>query len=254
MADTSQSTANAIQITLVGGALADSGTTTASNDGTTETQTGNASPALSVLGGQTVITAGVLGQVSRAFNDGSAAACAGAVGAGGSITVGNTGTCIADNGAGVTLTLGTAGLASIALVADAVYGNCNATSAPTATGAATLVNARITSTILGISTTLLSLPANPAPNTGLNIPGLLNVTLNAQENPAADQISVTALNISALAGTLASLTVGNVTCGPDAASAPAPSIPLKGLPIALGMAGLLAGCVLLVRRLRTATV
>ncbi len=254
MADTSQSTANAIQITLVGGALVDSGITTASNDGTTETNTGTAAPALSVLGTQSVITAGVLGQVSRAFNDGSAAACAGAVGAGGSITVGNTGTCVVNNGAGVTLTLGTAGLASIALVADAVYANCNATSGPTATGSATLANARITSTILGITTTLLTLDANPAPNTGLNIPGLLNVTLNTQTTPTAGQIIVTALSIAALSGTLASLNVGNVTCGPDAVAPAAPSIPLKGLPIALAMAGLIAGGVLLVRRLRTATV
>jgi hypothetical protein len=60
-------------VTLVGGGLASSGSTTASNDGTTETLTGTQLPSLAVLGAQSVINAGVLGQISRAFNDGTSA-------------------------------------------------------------------------------------------------------------------------------------------------------------------------------------
>jgi hypothetical protein len=234
-ADTSAATASALQITLVGGGVASSGTTTASNDGTTETLTGVQSPALAVLGAQTVITAGVLGQVSRAFNDGTSTACAGVVGTGGSITVGATGVCTVNNGSEVTLTLGVAAGATIALKADAVYATCSADSTPAASGTTTLVNARITSTILGVETILLNLPANPGPNSGLTVPPLLNVTLNAQSSTGPGQINVTALNISALSGTLASIVIGNVTCGPNAVAPPVPAIPMAGAPIALGL-------------------
>jgi hypothetical protein len=258
MADTSQSSATALQLTLVGGSLANSGTTTASNDGTTETDTGNTGPSLSILGTQPVISAGVLGQVSRAFADGSAAACAGVVGAGGAITVGATGNCLVTNGTTVTLTLGTIAIAgvttAITLTADAIYANCGATSAPSATGGATLANAKISGTALGVTTTLLNLTANPGANTTLGITGVLTATLNAQSTPTTGQINVTALQISALGGALASVTIGAVTCGPDAAASPVPSIPLKGLPVALGLGGVLIGGVLLLRRLRATAV
>lgn len=240
MADTSQASASALQITLVGGGVASSGSASASNDGTTESISGDTSPALSVLGSQTVITAGVLGQDVRAFNDGTSAACAGVLGSGGTISVGAGGTCLVAPGAPVTLTLGTDGPATIALVADAVYSSCTATSSPSATGTATLVNARITSTVLGVTTTLLSLPANPAPNTGLSVPGVLDITLNAQSSSTPGQLSVTALNISALTDTLASVTIGSSSCGPNAVAPPIPVIPLAGAPLALGIGALAA--------------
>ncbi|MEU6078403.1 choice-of-anchor P family protein [Micromonospora sp. NPDC047074] len=252
MADTSQSTASALQINLVGGGLASSGSASATNDGTTESISGNTNPPLSVLGGQTVITAGVLGQAVRAFNDGTSAACAGVLGSAGAITIGAGGVCTATQGSEVSLNLGTNGLATISLVADAVYASCTATSSPSATGSASLVNARIVSTLLGVSTTLLSLPANPAPNTGLSVAGLLNLTLNGQSSPTAGQLNVTALSLSALGGTLAEVTIGSATCGPNAVAPPIPVIPLAGAPIALGLSALAAstGGVLLHRRRR----
>jgi len=256
MADTSQSSASALQLTLVGGGLASSGQTTASNDGTTETLTGTQNPLLTVLGTQPVISAGVLGQTSRAFTDGSSAACAGVVGAGGSIVVGGNGNCVATpGGSAVSLALGTiVGTGAIALTADAIYSSCNATSAPTATGTTSLVNAKITATLLGITTTLLNLSANPAPNSGLTIPLVLDVTENAQTTPTPGEITVTALNISAISGALASLQIGHVVCGPNAQAEPVPSIPLKGTPIALGLGGLIAaGGVLAYRRYRSLT-
>lgn len=240
MADTSQSSASALQISLVGGGLASSGTASATNDGTTESISGNTNPPLTVLGSQTVITAGVLGQDVRAFNDGTSAACAGVLGSAGSISVGAGGTCNVAPGSEVSLTLGTNGLASIALVADAIYASCTATSSPSATGAASLVNARITSTVLGVTTTLLNLPVNPAPNTGLNVPGILEITLNGQSSATPGQLSVTALNISALGDTLASVTIGEVSCGPNAIAPPIPVIPLAGAPLALGIGAIAA--------------
>ncbi|MET7959200.1 choice-of-anchor P family protein [Micromonospora zamorensis] len=241
MADTSQSSASALQISLLGGGLASSGTASATNDGTTESISGNQNPPLAVLGAQTVITAGVLGQNVRAFNDGTSAACAGVLGTGGSISIGPGGSCLVTPGAGVTLTLGTSGVATIALVADAIYSSCTATSSPSATGTASLVNARITSTVLGIETTLLSLPVNPAPNTGLSIPGLINLTLNGQSSSGVGQLTVTALNLTALGGALAGVTIGTSSCGANAIAPPIPVIPLAGAPLALGIGALVAG-------------
>ncbi|WKU03372.1 choice-of-anchor P family protein [Micromonospora sp. HUAS LYJ1] len=255
LADTSQATASALQISLLGGGLASSGTATATNDGTTESISGNTNPPLSVLGSQTVITAGVLGQDVRALNDGTSAACAGVLGSGGSINVGSGGSCTATPGAGATLTLGVNGLATITLVADALYAQCSATSSPSATGSASLANARIVSTTLGVPTTLLTLPANPAPNTGLSIPGLLSLVLNSQTSSTTGQLSVTALDLSALGGTLAGVTIGSASCGPNAIAPPVPVIPLAGTPIAVGLGAVAAGAggILMHRRRRAVT-
>jgi len=251
MADTSQSSASALQISSTTGPTYSTGSTTASNDGTTETNTGDANPPLSVLGGQTILTAGVLGQTSRAFADGTSGACAGVVGTGGAITVGPDGSCLVTPGAGVTFTLGLAGQATIALETDGVYANCTATSAPTATGTATLANARITSTLFGVTTTLLSLPVNPAPNTSLEIPGILLLTLNEQSTPSAGAMNVIAANLNEFGGSLPTVAIGTVGCGPNAAAPPVPSIPLKGAPIAIGLGLLIAaGGVIAYRRMR----
>ncbi|MEU7976222.1 choice-of-anchor P family protein [Micromonospora sp. NPDC049089] len=241
MADTSQSSASALQISLLGGGLASSGTASATNDGTTESISGNQNPPLAVLGAQTVITAGVLAQNVRAFNDGTSAACAGVLGTGGSITIGPGGSCLVTPGAAVTLTLGTSGLASISLVADAIYSSCTATSSPSATGTATLANARIVSTLLGVETTLLNLPINPAPNTGLSIPGLIDLTLNGQSTSGVGQLTVNALNLTALGGALAGVSIGTSSCGANAVAPPIPVIPLAGAPLALGLGALVAG-------------
>ncbi|MFK3980695.1 choice-of-anchor P family protein [Micromonospora sp. NPDC050397] len=233
----------------MGGGIASSGTANATNDGTTESISGNQNPPLGVLGAQTVITAGVLNQYVRAFNDGTSAACAGVLGSGGSITIGPTGNCIVVNGSEVALVLGTNGLATITLRADAIYASCTASSSPSATGTASLTNARITSTILGIETTLLNLPANPAPNTGLSIPGILSILLNSQASSEPGQIEVTALEIEALGGLLATVEVGSVACGPNAVAPPIPTIPLAGAPVALGVIAVAAtGGFLLHRR------
>jgi hypothetical protein len=232
MADTSQATASALEISLIGLPAVSSGTFTASNDGITESFTGNNNPSLAVLGAQTVITAGALPQDARAFTDGTSAACAGVLGAGGTVTIGPTGTCTSTTAPPVILTLGVIGLATITLEADAIFESCIADSDPSGASAlASLVNARIVSTVLGIPTTLLALPANPAPNTGLNIPGVLSLVLNAQ-TAGPGSIEGHALTLTALAGTLVSLDIGQVTCGPNAIAPPIPVIPLDGAPIA----------------------
>lgn len=80
----SQAGANALNVSVAGNANG-SGNATAKNDGTTETRTGQETPPLSVLGGQRLITAGVLAQQATAAADGTSAACAGLAGDGGSV-------------------------------------------------------------------------------------------------------------------------------------------------------------------------
>jgi len=235
MADTSQASASALELTLIGLPAVNSGVFTASNDGTTETFFGNNNPSLAILGAQTVITAGALTQDARAFTNGTSAACAGVLGAGGTVTIGVNEVCTATTTPPVVLTLGVIGLATITLEADAIYESCIANSNPAGASAlANLVNARIVSTVLGVPVTLLSLPVNPAPNTGLNIPAVLNLTLNGQSSsPGA--IEGHALTLTALSGSLVSLDIGQVTCGPNAVAPPIPAIPLAGAPIAAGV-------------------
>ena len=62
-----------------------SGDVTAKNDGSEETKTGNATPPISVLGGQELINTGVLAQEATARSNGTSAACAGFAGNGGSV-------------------------------------------------------------------------------------------------------------------------------------------------------------------------
>lgn len=223
-ADTSQATAQAASLTLLNQPVVTTGTFTASNDGTGQTTTGNSGPALSVLGTQSVLGSGVLAQQAQANNDGSSAACAGTLGAGGTIQIGPNGTCVpsgaATNGVVVNLAPG------VTLTADAVLATCTAASDGTVTGAAQLVNAKVNLPLLPP----ITLAANPAPNTGVTVPGIATLTLNSQSTPSAGSISVSALTL-AITG-VADLSLGTVTCGPNAATPPIPVIPVQGLPIA----------------------
>lgn len=138
-ADTSQARATAAVVNVVGSSIVDTGVFGASNDGTTETTTGTGGIVL--LGGQSVITTGVLAQDATARNDGTSGACAGAVGAGGQLQVGDTPGCTATLGtpSGISLNL-SPGLATLG--ADAIFAQCEATTAGE-TGSATLANANI---------------------------------------------------------------------------------------------------------------
>lgn len=83
-APVSQAGANAVTLSVAGSANG-TGDATATNDGTTETKTGQETPPLSVLGGQDLLKAGVLAQEATAGSDGTSAACAGFAGDGGSV-------------------------------------------------------------------------------------------------------------------------------------------------------------------------
>jgi hypothetical protein len=83
-APVAQSGANAITVSVAGNANG-SGDATATNDGSTETKSGQETPPVSVLGGQQVLNLGALAQEATAATDGTSAACAGVAGNGGSV-------------------------------------------------------------------------------------------------------------------------------------------------------------------------
>jgi hypothetical protein len=102
----SQSSANALTISLDGND-ADSGTVTATNDGTGETKTGETNPPIAVLGNQDLLDIGVLAQEAEAKMSGKggvSAACSGIAGDGGSVvTIGESGCLTPGSPIGVSL-------------------------------------------------------------------------------------------------------------------------------------------------------
>ncbi|MDP9073250.1 MAG: hypothetical protein M3N98_03570 [Actinomycetota bacterium] len=249
-ADTSTAFANAATLQLNGGTLLTSGACTSTNSGPPVTaQTCGQTPNLSVLGTQTAVTAGVLTQQTVANPDGTSAACAGLVGTGATIQIGTGGVCTILNAPpqGVTINLG-----AIAVIkADAILGQCTASSTAAGVASVQLVNATIS--ILGGTATPIMTPI-PKNDVLLNLGPLINATLNEQppappapQPLATGQVGTTALDLTVLSGLpgaapLVRLTVGTVTCGPNAVTVVSPVIPLKGAPIAVAMA-LLAGYV-----------
>jgi hypothetical protein len=238
-ADTSQSTGHAIDVTLLSIPTVDTGVYTAANDGTTETHTGNTAPSVGLLGSLGgVATAGALVQQARAFTDGTSAACAGAVGQGGLVQIGNDGTCTVTGAPS-----GGVSLLSGAIKADAVLEWCTADSSGNATAHAQIVNLQLANgTPINIS----------LPN--VNIPGIANLAISpATVAGSGGQVTATALHLDALSvlgtATGTSVNIGKVTCGVNAATSPIPSFPMEGLPIVGGIA-VLAGGVLYVRKRR----
>lgn len=80
----SQAGANAVELSIAGNTNG-TGVATATNDGTTETRSGQTAPPLSVLKNQKLLDAGVAAQEATAGPTGTSAACAGLAGPGGSI-------------------------------------------------------------------------------------------------------------------------------------------------------------------------
>lgn len=264
-ADTSRARATAATVELLDASVLDTGEVAASNDGTTETVTGQSGTV--VLGGTTLLAAGVLAQDATAETNGTSAACAGAVGSGGTIQIGAALDCTANIGTpdGVTLDLGGVllpdilpGLPAInnlfTLGADAIFAECTATTAGE-TGSATLVDANIFLSVLGI-TTPTSLDANPEPNTEINVLNLGLVTLNEQINNPDGSLTVNALHIELLptiTGTTATdIIIGSVTCGPNAVTADISLVSGPALPVALTATAAVGAVVVLRRRRQTA--
>jgi hypothetical protein len=114
-APVSQSGANAVTVSIAGNAQG-TGDVTATNDGSSEKKTGDATPPLSVLGGQSLLNAGVLAQEATARKDSTSAACAGLAGNGGSVVAIGSSRCL-NPGTPVNATLGSLDLSKL-VVAD----------------------------------------------------------------------------------------------------------------------------------------
>ncbi len=249
LADTSLATAQAATVQLLNQPALSTGQVVASSDGTSQTRTGNRTPALSLLGGQTVLTTGAAFQDAVANTDGTSAACAGVVGPNGTVQLGPGQTCVVSGDpSGLVLDLGVG-----VLRADVITAQCTARSDGTVTGSATLTNARITDPTGAV--TVLNLPADPGPNTGLSVPGVVDLVLNRQSSAGAGQISVTALDLTLLGGLNAGTFVrlGVVTCGPNALTAPIPLLSSAGVPVVAATLLALAVTFWLVRWRRTSS-
>lgn len=250
MADTSQSRASALQMTLAGGTVASSGQTTASNDGTTETNTGDPTPPLAVLGAQTVLTAGVLGQPSRAYTTGSSSACAGVLAPGGTLGIDNFGFCEASAGGTAVFNLGTIGGAAITLVVVIAYAECQADTVngiSNVSGDSRFIEVTLESSLTGV---LLEVEES-LPNTTVPIPGIGSLIINRQQSAGPGQLTVTALSFTEEASGLAEFELGSVSCGPNAVAPPVPAIPAAGMPVAAGLVAIVATGGFLWRRRRS---
>lgn len=239
-ADTSTASANALTVTLAGQSIANTGLSSASNDGTQPTQTASVS-GIHVVDSQNGLDISGLSQQAVARANGTSSACAGAVGPGGIIQIGQSGACTgsANQTHGINIGNGQ-------ILADAVYASCSATSTGKPTGSATLVNLDLGGS--GQPGTIA-----PPPNTTIPPPPsnpLLNIIANEQTLNKDGSLTVTALDVTALTPAQGGLhiAIGTVTCGPNAAAAATPAIPVKGLPIAAGVATVALGGVWLGRR------
>lgn len=203
-----QSSATALSGSVAGNGT-DSGTLTAVHDGTDETKTGAASPPIAVLGNQQLLNAGVLAQEATADVDdqgrGTAAACAGVAGNGGSVAQVGDSRCL-EPGAPIGLSIANLDLTGAVLfdpesalaplgqlqpVMDQVLGpvtnavseglaplgetgiggtlgvvEATCTAGPDGVdGTANIVDSTIGLTLAGTAVDVVNLPVNPPPNT-----------------------------------------------------------------------------------------
>jgi hypothetical protein len=228
-ADTSTATARAAQVSAAGLGVVDSGLARADNDGSGGPVVDGGSAPLGTLGPQAIVSSGVLAQVARADADGTSAACAGLVGAGGTVSVGADGSCTTTGGAdhGVVLTLAPAVVVggitvtpAVTLRADAVLGQCTASSSGAVTSTVSLVDAGV------YSGSALILPLTPSPpaGSGVTVPGVATLGLHTTWVPGgAGSIGASAMEVTLLSSG-ASAVIGTVTCGPNALTVPVPVV------------------------------
>lgn len=259
-ADISTASAEAASLTVLGQPVISTGTTTADNpEGEIgEQTTGPQPPALVVLGEQDILNASVLAQDAEAGDNGDSQACAGAVGEGGLLQVGQPGECDAgdpDPG-GVVINL----TPLLRVKADAIYAECTAQSGAAPTSRVTIVGLRVETGLEGAdSEEIVDIPVNAEPNTEIfNIPGVLSIVMNEQPVPGEQgRVDVTALRVQLLgaAGGGVDLRIGHVTCGRNLLTAEIPAFVAEGLPFALAVVGVLGlGAYAVLRRRNNAGV
>ena len=249
-AGTSQATAEALNATIGGSTLLSTGTSAATNDGSMGLVTKTKGP-IAILPGQTTANTGVVSQTANASDMATSSACAGAVGSGGALTVGNDGTCTLTGGAQPPLLINLG--SGLTLTASAIYAQC--TAGPSGTGPFTA-----SSTLANVFLNLAVLPGAPPVqipidvSNSFTIPGgpLIVVTANQTTGVGVGPTTTaTALNIMVGPnGSLANVTIGQVTCGANATVVDIPMVPLQGAGVA-GLTALVVGAGYLALRRRT---
>jgi len=132
------------------------------------------------------------------------------------------------NNIAVTLSL----LASLS--ADSITSSC---SFNTNTGQMNTPTVGITNGAINTGLTTINLAANPAPNTVIGVPGVANVTLNAQTTAGDGTLTVTAISVQLL-GSTQTVDIATSVCN-AADLAPVPILPGKALQVLAAGLGVL---------------
>ena len=136
---------------------------------------------------------------------------------------------------GVTLAAAVLGLSAVSLTADLVTSSCTFdTTTGKVSGTASITNG----TVNGGGLSLITLAANPAPNTMVTVPGIATLTLNRQTTAGDGTLTVDAIFVSLLNSTQ-TLTIGTSVCN-TATLAGAPALPGMATPIGATLAGLVS--------------
>jgi hypothetical protein len=269
----SQATAQAVNLNLGSGALTlqvSNPPTAATNDGTQSNAAVVGTPAISLLNGESFLTAGALAETAEANQDGSSYACAGVVGPGGTIQVGSAGQTCSPSGngtGGVTLDLGAlpgaSGLSLLAggdikITVDAITAHGQVTGTGPATLGADVANIKVQ---LGsnapLAVNILTTPNQDlldavltalSPQLGLLGKGvsdllkpLVSLTTNYQPAPepnANGTYTVSGLHV-ALLGTLLVADLAKVTVGPNVPQAVGDAFSFQALPVVVGALALM---------------
>jgi hypothetical protein len=235
-ADTASSKAQAIAVNLLNNANPAVGTgwRMATNDGSTTSYTGSAEPGLALLNGQNLLAAGALVQQAYAFNNGSSVACAGVVGAGGKIQVGDGGNCVVTDAPSGGVVINLPGL--LVLKADALMEQASAASGGTPKAQGTFLNA----TIQLLGGPVMPLALHPAVGDKIDLTPLIGVFLNTQSKHADGSVEAALIKIKVIGDPALAANVGSVAAGPNASTAPIPVVPLAGIPLSVLIVGFVA--------------
>jgi hypothetical protein len=203
--------------------------------------------AIPLLRGVTLVNTAVYNQTAVANDDGTSAACAGIVGTGGALSIGDDGTCTADTTEGPALinlpSFSVAGTGfQFRLEASALYSYCTAglsdgdsgfSAGSTLTDVTLIANA----SVLGIPGPDVRIPISADGSFSIPEPFASVISLDVNKVDATGpETSATALHIGlGPNSSIASIDIGKTYCGINATTAEVPGIPLA--PGALAVAG-----------------
>lgn len=260
-ATVSQAEASAIQIAALSVPLIPD--SEAANDGSVPTVTDSLDGLIPLFPGVSLTNTGVYDQTAVARDDGTSAACAGIVGNGGTLSVGDDGTCVPSTSGPAIVNLPSFAVAGTGfrfrLEASALYSYCTAGPSDATTGfsaGSTLANVTLIAqtVILGIPGPEVKIPINADGSFSIPAPFSSVISLDVNKvDTTGPQTSATALHIGmGPNSSIASIDIGKSVCGGNALTADVPSLPLTpaGIATAAATAAVLGGSVYAGRKMR----